>query len=270
MATGDKALRDESFRLLDCVLRWIKDPSLLGRPAVPGAIAYSPLNVPMILLNVISELKPDTDKYAPTVNWCVDEIRRHFVTVPGAGDGGADLKVVLENVLPDGSIDMSTPDGRLVNPGHAIEAGWFLLDHAVRVGDAALKAEALEIIDLSFSYGWDKEAKDGGIIYFRDVLGFSPTQLEWPMKLWWPHCEAMVAFAMAFAETKEAKYAERFALVAEWAYSHLVDKEHGEWYGYATREGVVTHTFKGSLYKGCFHVPRALWLSSVALGKALA
>jgi hypothetical protein len=26
-------------------------------------------------------------------------------------------------------------------------------------------------------------------------------QLEWPMKLWWPHCEALVAFAYAYKVT---------------------------------------------------------------------
>ena len=52
---------------------------------------------------------------------------------------------VLENVGPAGEYDSSCPDGRLVNPGHAIECGWFLLDYAVSVGDATLQAEALQV-----------------------------------------------------------------------------------------------------------------------------
>ena len=39
-----------------------------------------------------------------------------------------------------------------------------------------------------------------------------------------------------------------------------MDKEHGEWFGYLTREGKVKMTFKGGPFKGCFHVPRTLLL----------
>jgi N-acylglucosamine 2-epimerase len=38
-----------------------------------------------------------------------------------------DWKVVLENVQPDGSFSNSF-EGRLLNPGHAIEAMWFIMD----------------------------------------------------------------------------------------------------------------------------------------------
>ena len=34
-----------------------------------------------------------------------------------------------------------------------------------------------------------------------DVEGFEPTELEWRMRLWWPHCEALVFLAMAYKET---------------------------------------------------------------------
>lgn len=40
---------------------------------------------------------------------------------------------MLENVRPDGTFDFSVTDGRVYNPGHAIEAGWFLLDYARRI-----------------------------------------------------------------------------------------------------------------------------------------
>jgi N-acylglucosamine 2-epimerase len=56
------------------------------------------------------------------------------------------------------------------------------------------------------------------------------------------------------------------ASTATWAYTHLVDATHGEWWGYTDRHGDVTHRFKGGAYKGCFHVPRALWLCQALLG----
>lgn len=98
----------------------------------------------------------------------------------------------------------------------------------------------------------------------------SPSQLEWPMKLWWPQAESMIAFAKAFAHTLQPRYLQRLQLVAEWTYAHLVDHAHGEWFGYADRTGAVTHRFKGGAYKGCFHVPRALLLVDRALEVAQA
>ena len=87
------------------------------------------------------------------------------------------------------------------------------------------------------------------------------------MKLWWPHCEAMIAFALAFVTTHERKYLDEFVRVSEYAFSHFVDAEHGEWYGYLNEEGRVTHRFKGGPYKGCFHVPRALLMCSELLAQ---
>jgi N-acylglucosamine 2-epimerase len=54
---------------------------------------------------------------------------------------------------------------------------------------------ATEIIDWSLELGWDKEY--GGLLYYVDVEGKPPTQLEWDMKLWWPHTEALYALLLA-------------------------------------------------------------------------
>lgn len=77
------------------------------------------------------------------------------------------------------------------------------------------------------------------MIYFRDALGFTPTQLEAHSKLWWPQAESMIAFAMAFQAsggTDQVSWG-RFTTVAEWTYKHLVTEK--EWFGYADRTGVV-------------------------------
>ena len=70
-----------------------------------------------------------------------------------------------------------------------------------------------------FDYGWDK--KHGGLLYFLDVDGQSPTQLEWNMKLWWPHNEALISFLMAYQETNEDQYLDTFAQVFDYSYSHV-------------------------------------------------
>ncbi len=61
-------------------------------------------------------------------------------------------------------------------------------------------------------------------------------QLEWNMKLWWPHCEAMVAFAYAYKVTKDERYKALFDKVAKYTFDHFPDAVHGEWFGYLVRD----------------------------------
>jgi N-acylglucosamine 2-epimerase len=284
-ACNEPVLFDRAKALFDDVLSWVKDPSALGKPGCSGSIPYQPLNVPMILLNVVNEmatciptghslLTPPaslSDFYKDTVDWCASRILLHANASKGKG--------CLENILPDGTSDFSTPDGRLLNPGHSIEAGWFLLEHARKRNDSVLEKRAREIIDESFAVGWDTDFGNGGFIYFRDIEGYDPTLLEKDSKLWWPMCEAMIAYAMAAETGIQTNNSEpydtnnalqRYKLISEWALSHFSDIKHGgEWFGYLDRDGRMSHSFKGGPYKGCFHVPRALLFVEQALTRVL-
>ena len=40
----------------------------------------------------------------------------------------------------------------------------------------------------------------------------------------------------------------------------FVDDEHGEWFGYLSRENKVKMDLKGGPFKGCYHVPRTLMI----------
>ncbi len=168
-----------------------------------------------------------------------------------------DLKCVLENVYQDGSI-LDNPTGRTVNPGHTTENSWFLMNYACLTGDKDLLGKALDMLDWSFDIGWDKEY--GGMYYFRDAFGKPCEQLEHDMKLWWVHNECLIANLAAYAITKDEKYEKRFDLFHDYAFSHFADKEYGEWYGYLHRDGTVSHTQKGSMWKGPYHLPRCLML----------
>jgi N-acylglucosamine 2-epimerase len=55
--------------------------------------------------------------------------------------------------------------------------------------------------------------------------------------------------------------------VREWSFAHFADSEHGEWYGYLQRDGSLSSTLKGSLWKSFFHHPRALWLCHKIAGE---
>ncbi|XP_061469910.1 N-acylglucosamine 2-epimerase isoform X2 [Rhineura floridana] len=165
---------------------------------------------------------------------------------------------VLENVSEEGK-ELPGCMGRQQNPGHAIEAGWFLFRYAQRQHDPTLLAQAVEkFMKQPFHSGWDPE--HGGLFAFQDIDELCPTQLEWKMKLWWPHTEAMIAFLMAFAETRDCQLLELFDQVAKYTFAKFSDPETGEWFGYLTQEGKVALSIKGGPFKGCFHVPRALYM----------
>jgi N-acylglucosamine 2-epimerase len=256
-AVGRPELKEEAVRMFRQVLRWVEDPSLLGRPVLEGSLPVSELAVPMIILALVDAIADESERaaYESLIEKCLSEIRLHV---------RPELKLVLENVAPDGSL-LQSAQGRLVNPGHSIETGWFVLEEGLKRRDDSAKSLGLQMIDWSFERGWDKQ--HGGLYYFLDAEGLPPLQLEWFMKLWWPHCEATYAMLLAFSVTGENRYAERFEQVADYAFRHLSDPEHGEWYGYLDRRGSPTHTLKGGPYKGCFHVPRFLWLSVRLLEK---
>lgn len=253
--------RTLALRLLNDIISWAHDPTPLGRTKCDGAPPTSPLNVPMILLNILDEfrlagligLSSDPVDYSNEEKWCIEEILKHVIT---------DKKIVLENVHVDGSV-LPGYDGRHMNPGHAIECGWFLYNYAKRTDSASLKAVAVNMIEWSFHKGWDSPEHGGGLLYFLDSEGRSPPYLEWSMKLWWPHTEALIAYAVLFEDTRKEEYWEKLKLVWSYIVTHFSDAQGGgEWFGYLDRDGNPTHRFKGGPYKGCFHVPRALFFVS--------
>ncbi|MFO8030119.1 MAG: AGE family epimerase/isomerase [Cyclonatronaceae bacterium] len=248
-ATGENRYLKEAEVQLARIWEWSKDFSKVGRPPFEGEIPAQALAIPMILLNLIEEVTlGEAGDYRQEVDECIRRMRLHV---------HADRQLVFETVAPDGSLIDNT-DGRFLNPGHAIEAGWFLQHWAQRLGDRELMDTAADMVRWSFRAGWDQE--HGGIYYFLDSEGYSPVPLEWSMKLWWPHCEAMYAHLLNFKLSGKQSDWQAFAQATDYSFAHFPDHEFGEWYGYLDRYGNVTHRFKGGPYKGCFHVPRALWL----------
>lgn len=256
-AADRPSLVDEAHSLLAQIVEWAEGGPIEGRPAHSGVAASIALAVPMILLNLIEEIAGDrwTD-YRPEIAALLDRVQLHIQRRPDAANSWEAVEV-RETVAPDGAL-LDSPEGRLLNPGHAIEAGWFVQHWAQRLDRTDLGRVAVEIVRSSHRTGWD--AEHGGLFYFLDAEGRSPTALEWSMKLWWPHCETLYAHLLDASLTGDADDWAAFEQTHAYTFAHFPDAEHGEWFGYLDREGRVTHRFKGGPYKGCFHVPRALWM----------
>ncbi|MFD0799186.1 AGE family epimerase/isomerase [Maribacter chungangensis] len=206
--------------------------------------------LPMILSNLVLELEDVLveAEIRQTIDFSVHEVMEVFLQKESG--------LIYENVLPNGNVHDSF-EGRLINPGHGLEAMWFMIDIGIRNNDQKLIKRATNTMLRILDYGWDKE--HGGILYFMDAKGHPPQQLEHDQKLWWVHLEALVALAKAYEQYPDENIKQWYHKVHDYAWSHFPDPEHGEWYGYLNREGKPHLTLKGGKWKGCFHVPRALF-----------
>ncbi len=259
-ASGDKTALLKAREIYDMVVDLYKTPGRLIPKINPDVRSTRSLSLPMILLTTtLTLIEADSDRsYDSLAKMFTDDILKYFFK--------PSQKALFETVGPNGE-RLDLPQGRCINPGHSIETAWFLMHQGIYRNDKVLINSAEEILSYSLEIGWDSIY--GGLLYFIDIEGKPAEQLEWDMKLWWPHTEALYATLLAYYLTGKVKYSDWFKKVNDWAFSHFSDEENGEWFGYLHRDGSVANTLKGSLWKGAFHLPRALLLCIRLLEKMI-
>jgi N-acylglucosamine 2-epimerase len=251
LATGSEEYADIARRTFDIILSKRENPKGKWNKIHPGTRDLKNFALPMILCNLaleIEHLLPNgfLEKLAED---CIHEVMEVFLRPELGG-------IIVENVHPDGSLSDSF-EGRLMNPGHAIEAMWFIMDLGERFARPELIQKAVQTTIRMIEYGWDKQ--HGGIFYFMDRLGYPPQQLEWDQKLWWVHVETLISLLKGYSLTGSKECLQWFEKVHDYTWSNFKDSEHPEWFGYLNREGKPLLTLKGGKWKGCFHIPRGLY-----------
>ena len=256
-ATGSAEWAEKALALFRRIQSFKDDPTLTPPKYEPASRAQGH-SLTMILINVALRLKDVCDDPAldAQIAESVRLLRENFVH--------PEFKAVLETVGPHGEF-IDTMIGRTINPGHAIETSWFLMEVAERTDDEGLLSLALTILGWSLAWGWDRTY--GGIISFRDCRNFPPQCYEQDMKFWWPQCEALIATQYAWNLTRKPRWLNWHRKVREWTYARMPDRKFGEWYGYLHRDGTVAQPAKGNLFKGPFHVPRMM-IRSIELEEA--
>lgn len=249
IATGNQEYAEIAKKTFDIVLSKVDNPKGRWSKAAPGARALKSFALPMILCNVALEIESllDKDFLDKTIETCVHEVMDVFYR--------PELGLIVEHLGTNNEM-VDCMDGRLLNPGHAIEAMWFIMDLGKRLGDKALIEKAVKIALAEVEYGWDE--KYGGIFYFMDRLNRPMQQLEWDQKLWWVHIETLITMIKGYELTGSEECLAWFERIHDYVWSHFMDPEHPEWFGYLNRQGEVLLTLKGGKWKGCFHVPRGL------------
>ncbi|WP_128544586.1 AGE family epimerase/isomerase [Larkinella soli] len=250
LATRHKPYADLAVDTFLNILRRRENPKGRYSKVYPDTRPLQSFALPMILCNLVLEMEPllEPELVQGTISSGIRTVMDVFYR--------PELGLVSENVGPDGSFSDSF-EGRLVNPGHGLEAMWFIMDLAGRSSDQATIRKAVDITINTLEFGWDP--KYGGIFYFLDCRGNPPQQLEWDQKLWWVHIETIVSLLKGYLHTGDARCLTWFEKVHRYTWDHFPDPVHGEWYGYLNRQGEVLLPLKGGKWKGCFHIPRGLY-----------
>lgn len=250
LATGDTGYAEIARKTFDKIQTKLDNPKGKWNKAYPGTRNLKNFALPMILCNLALEIEHllGEDYLKKCMEVCIHEVMDVFYR--------PELGIVVENVTVEGELS-DTFEGRSVNPGHAIEAMWFIMDLGVRLKRPELVEKAKDIALKMVKYGWDE--KYDGIFYFMDRLGHPQQQLEWDQKLWWVHIETMISMLKGYQLTGSEECLEWFKRVHDYVWTHFKDPECPEWFGYLNRRGEVLLSLKGGKWKGCFHVPRGLY-----------
>ena len=244
-ATGDAAYAEKAERL---ALRFLRHESSGDyRPKFTDRRPTRGIGVPMIAIHLCQELRESISLRGANerIDESIDTIRRLFLK--------PELRCVMETVGPEGQV-LDHFDTRTLNPGHAIEGAWFILEEGRYRRDGSLIEMGCRMLRWMWDRGWDRG--HGGIYSLRDVFA-KPVQEYWhDMKFWWPHNETVIATLLAYELTGDGRYREMHGQVHDWAYRHFPDPEHGEWFGYLHRDGSRSSDLKGNLWKGMYHLPR--------------
>ena len=261
-ATGDAAALQRAIDTYRLVVDHLRDPSKLESKVFPQTRRAKAHNVSMIMLATTQELRlaaPGDPLYTQVIDEALDQILNIFLDE----DADAVFEVMGADNRRLDTVDWPQADA---GPRHGIGRLCAARGDRARRFDAdPAGAEDDRLLD-----GARLGREYGGLLYFVDVEGAPPTQLEWDMKLWWPHAEALYALLLAYHISGDGKYAQWFELMQAWTFAHFSDPEYGGWYGYLHRDGSLSTPLKGGMWKGFFHTPRALWLCWKLLGEMLA
>lgn len=249
IATGDKTKAQDALNIFRRMHYFLNTPGKLEPKYEPGVNMQS-LSITMIFVNTAARIRAAINdaELNEQIDKSISLLRKDFMH--------PEFKALLETVGPNGEF-IDTMIGRTINPGHCIEAAWFLLEEAKYRGwQSDLTEMALTILNWSWKWGWDEQY--GGIINFRDCKNWPAQDYSQDMKFWWPQTEAIIATLYAYEATGEERYLKMHQQISDWAYGHFPDHQNGEWFGYLHRDGTVAQTAKGNIFKGPFHIPRMM------------
>lgn len=265
-ALGRNEWIDRAVTLCDSVTRRIESGSFRTDP-YPIPEGFQAHSIPMILLNVTQTvanaagemgLDETSTRFSEEAASWLDQITDRFLRPDGR---------ILE-MKTDAERQQSTLLGRHVNPGHALESIWFMLETALKQNREELIPQLAKAARFALERGWDKEY--GGLYRFVDESGYDPigdkisTPMEsliletWDTKLWWPHSEALFTSRWLHTLTGDHRFQEWVRRLESYVFSTFPhpDPSVGEWIQIRTREGKPLDRVVALPVKDPFHILR--------------
>jgi N-acylglucosamine 2-epimerase len=146
MAVGDEQRLKKAQKLLRLLVQYQNNPALLPPKIYPQTRSTRSQAMSMILLCVARQMrKTGIDfLYDELIDNSLREIFEYFMKY--------DEKVLLETVGPNGE-RLDNPKGRCVNPGHAIETAWFIMEEYRHRKAPELLEKGCLILDWSLDIG---------------------------------------------------------------------------------------------------------------------
>ncbi len=162
-ATGNEEYAEIARKTFDIILAKRDNPKGKWSKAHPGTRNIKSFSLPMILCNLALEIEHllEPEVLQKTIDECLHEVLEVFYRPELGG-------IVVEHVNADGTLS-DTFDGSLINPGHAIEAMWFIMDLGVRLNRPELIEKAVKITLTMIEYGWDKKMAVSFILWIEKV-----------------------------------------------------------------------------------------------------
>lgn len=138
--------------------------------------------------------------------------------------------------------------------GHDIEASWLMWEAACLHSDPVLR-ERVRATSLALAEAVWREGRDSdGSLFYEGHAG----AIHDDRKPWWVQAEALVGFASAFQLSGDRRFA--VAVQDAWRFieTHLIDRQHGDWFKEADRAGRpnLTHV-KAGFWECPYHHARA-------------
>jgi len=121
-ATGEEKYANLASSCFDIYTRYTNTPGLIT-PKFTSERKMKSIGGPMIGIATAQEMRKNLgdESYTQIIDKWINEIRKDFVK--------HDQRMVMETVGPNGEF-IDHFDGRTLNPGHAMEGAWFIMEEA--------------------------------------------------------------------------------------------------------------------------------------------
>ena len=240
----DENVKKKAEQYFDIAYNQYKNPET-KIPVPQGTPAYTSFGIEMFMLNVAQFVR----NAGIRVKECNDLAQTAIYNMQNNGHIIDDLKTVRE-YIPTTEAKLLPPKDLYSCPGHVFEGAWFVMCEGVVKNNEDIKNFGIKLLNYAMPRGFEK---------YTSLIKTGFNDPEFDNYIWWPQCEAIIAYRLAYNITGKKEYLDISKQIEDFAFNHFADFKNGEWYTEISQNGEVVNRNKGTFIKGPFHLPRMLF-----------